>query len=187
MPWTGISNPIRYCAVNPLDIMPPSVMDIRVCVTVICTVAWNCCMEIMIVYDGQCVCLSVTPSQDIHMGDCWKLACVGFMLATVLECQYALQLCAWLYPTTVPFLHAGCDCSFVGLRSFLPTFRLCALCCLIPSVVLWIGGSCFHFVALMFQQNCTEVYLLCQYCLNYNTVSNFWKQKHNWHPAEHPH
>lgn len=45
--------PLLY-AINPLDNTTPSVMDIRVCVTVIRTVACNCYLEIMIVYDGQC-------------------------------------------------------------------------------------------------------------------------------------
>lgn len=125
-----------------------------------------------------------------------ELACVGFVPATVLVCQNALRLCAWLYPTTAPFLHAGYYCSFVGLRSFLSIwmsrnknlcFCECALCCFIPFVVLGIGGSCFHFAALMFQQNCAEFHVWCQDCLNCKKGSNFWKQKRNWHPTEHPH
>lgn len=35
----GISSPVCYCAANSLDITPPSVMDIRVCATVIRSVA----------------------------------------------------------------------------------------------------------------------------------------------------
>lgn len=65
-------------------------MDIRVCVTVIRTVACNCYLEIMIVYDSARVC--VVPGPGVRMGACGKLACVGFVPATVLVCQIALWL-----------------------------------------------------------------------------------------------
>lgn len=59
---------------------------------------------------------------------------------------------------TVPFLHAGSDPSFVGMRSFLshlldvkkqePFVSVTVhRAVFIPSVVLGIGGSCFHFAA----------------------------------------
>lgn len=91
------------------------------------------------IVDRQCV--SVIPGPGVRMA-----GCVGFVPATVLVCQNALWLCAWLYPMTAPFLHAGYYCSFVGVKSFLSTFWMsrnknlcfceCALFCFIPFVVL---------------------------------------------------
>lgn len=76
------SNPICYCAFHPLDITPPSVLGIRVCV--ICIVACNSYPEISIVGDRQCGtrpgCLFV----------CGKPACVGSVPETVLVCVIAL-------------------------------------------------------------------------------------------------
>lgn len=54
----------------------------------------------------------------------------------------------------------------------------CALCCFIKYVVLWIGGSCFHFAVLKFMQNSIE-FCLCQDCFNRKKSSNFWRQCHN--------
>ncbi len=126
--------------------MPPSVTDIKVCVWQWYTLSHLQYLvssilqylETMIVYDGQCMCLIAVPG--VRMAGCGRLACVGFVPATVLVCQNALWLCAWLYPMTAPFHHTGCYCSFAGVRSFLSTFWmsknkiLCFCECTVPFI-----------------------------------------------------
>lgn len=132
-------------------------MDIRVCVWQWCALWLATVISKSWLFMIGSVCVCVVPGLLVHMGGFGKLACVALVPATVLVCQIVLWFCACLYPMAVPFLHAGYDCSFVGLRSFLSTLLLDVQ--KQDSLFLWVCTVLFH--SLCCSWNWWIIFLFC--------------------------
>lgn len=142
-------------------------------------------------YDRRFMC--VIPVPGVRVAGCGELACVGFVAcnsACVSECIMALCMIISNDSTIPPWwllllICRGEIISFHVSRNK----NLCFCECAIPFPLLYFElvnhvSILPHWRSNKAVFNCVCVW--CQDCLNYTKGSNFWKQKHNWHPAENP-